>query len=208
MIRLALSAALLALAAGGAHAAAPLPPEAVTPPEIVAKLALVTLPAKPGARLTVTSPAFAPGGDIPIENTRWGANRFPGLAWSKGPAATRSYAVIMQDADYLVEGAPILHWTMYAVPASVTRLEPGMTDPPAGAANGPNVAGPARPYSGPRTPAGPRHHYHFQVFALDVAPAVSTTLTYPDMTAAMSGHVLASGEVIGLGHKPDDAPAS
>ena len=42
-----------------------------------------------------------------------------------------------------------------------------MTAPPAGASFGPNVRGPNHAYMGPHTPPGPKHHYHFQVFALD-----------------------------------------
>jgi phosphatidylethanolamine-binding protein (PEBP) family uncharacterized protein len=52
---------------------------------------------------------------------------------------------------------------------------------------------------GPRTPAGPKHRYHFQVFALDTTLPEAARATYDAMIAAMKGHVLASGEVIGLG---------
>lgn len=165
----------------------------------IAQLALANLPAEGGAKLTVTSPAFAPGGDIPFENTQYRGNVFPGLSWTAGPAATKSYAIIMQDTDAMVRGAPILHWTMINIPAGVTKLDAGMTTPPAGAQNGPNIRGPNQAYMGPRTPAGPKHRYHFQVFALDTTIDSAAASTYADLTAAMKGHVLASGEVIGLG---------
>ena len=48
------------------------------------QLAIVNLPAKGGATLTVTSPAFASGADIPFENTQYKGNVFPGLAWTAG----------------------------------------------------------------------------------------------------------------------------
>lgn len=51
-------------------------------------LALANLPAKDGATLTVTSPAFSSHGDIPFENTQYRGNVFPGLAWTAGPSAT------------------------------------------------------------------------------------------------------------------------
>jgi para-nitrobenzyl esterase len=163
------------------------------------QLALVNLPAKGSAKLTVTTPAFQPGGDIPFENTQYRGNVFPGLTWTAGPAGTKSYAVIMQDGDAMVRGAPILHWTMANVPENITKLDPAMTAPPAGAANGPNIRGPAQAYTGPRTPAGPKHRYHFQVFALDTTLGAEALANYAAMTDAMKGHVLASGEVIGLG---------
>lgn len=163
------------------------------------KLALVNLPAKGSAKLTVSSPAFKPGGDIPFENTQYRGNVFPGLSWTAGPAGTRSYAIIMQDADAVRAGMPILHWTMVNIPATLTKLDAGMTDAPAGAQHGPNIRGPNHPYMGPRTPAGPKHRYHFQVFALDITLPDEARGTYDAMVAAMKDHVLASGEVIGLG---------
>jgi para-nitrobenzyl esterase len=189
-------AATAALATGAAFAqAAAVPP---TP-------AIEKMPAK--GKLTVTSPAFKAEGDIPLENTQYRGNRFPGLAWTKGPAGTQSYVVILQDVDRPTPTGPLLHWSMYKVPATVRSLPPGMVDPPAGAAYGPNYKGAGQAYLGPHTPPGPKHHYHLQVFALD------TTLpdpgkSYDTMTAAMSGHILASGELVGLGHAdPDAKPA-
>ena len=190
------------LAAGAARAQE----VAATDPALAAQLASVVLQPKPAATLTVTTPAFAPGGDIPFENTRYRDNRFPGLAWTSGPRSTKSYAVIMQDPDSQANHMPILHWTMYDIPVGTRRLEPGMTAPPAGAQAGPNIRGPAQPYAGPRTPAGPKHTYHFQVFALDTTLAPDPALTYPQLIAAMQGHVIAEGELLGLGRKDPDAP--
>jgi para-nitrobenzyl esterase len=191
--------AAVAAALAAPVAAAQEPPPAT---EVGASmLAMPNLPAKGGAKLTVTSPAFADGGDIPFENTQYKGNVFPGLAWSAGPAGTKSYAIIMQDADAVRNGAPILHWTMANVPANVTKLDAGMSAPPAGAANGPNIRGAAQAYMGPRTPAGPKHRYHLQVFALDTTLPPEALADYAAMTAAMKDHVLASGQVIGLGRQ-------
>ena len=182
---------------GAANAAAQQPPAAT---EVgAAQLALVNIPAKNNAKLTVTTPAFKSGGDIPFENTQYRGNVFPGLAWTAGPAGTKSYAIIMQDTDALRGGMPILHWTMVNVPASLTKLDPGMTDAPSGAQHGPNIRGANQPYTGPRTPAGPKHRYHLQVFALDTTLPDEARATYDALIAAMKDHVLASGEVIGLG---------
>jgi para-nitrobenzyl esterase len=172
----------------------------------IGQLALANIPAKGGAKLTVTSPAFKHMADIPFENTQYQGNRFPGLEWSAGPAGTRSYVVIMQDTDAMVRNAPILHWTMVNIPASTTKLEAGMSAPPAGASFGPNIRGANQPYMGPRTPAGPKHRYHLQVFALDTTIPTDTPLTYEALTAAMKDHVLASGEIIGLGQVDPNAP--
>ncbi|HEY4131283.1 MAG TPA: YbhB/YbcL family Raf kinase inhibitor-like protein [Gemmatimonadaceae bacterium] len=173
------------------------PPNATEPG--AAQLALLNYPAKGGAKLTVTTPAFQPGGDIPFVNTQYQGNVFPGLAWGGAPSSTKSFAVILQDGDAMVRGAPILHWTMVNIPSAVTKLAPGMKDPPQNAQFGPNIRGTAQPYMGPRTPAGPKHRYHFQVFALNRMIPTESSLTYDQLTAAMKDHVVASGEVIGLG---------
>src|ERR1700744_6072702 len=122
--------------------------------------ALVEFPAKGMAKLTVTTPAFQNGGDIPYENTQYRTNTFPGLSWSAGPAGTKSYVVIMQDTGGTMrDGYPILHWTLWNIPAGTTKLDPGMqpTANLSGSAYGPNMRGAAQPYTGPRTPPGPAH---------------------------------------------------
>ncbi len=179
------------------------------PPETevgAAALAMATVPAKSTVKLTVTSPAFSAGGDIPFENTQYRGNVFPGFAWTAGPAGTKSYTVIMQDGDGARNGTPYLHWTMINVPASVTKLAPGMTTQPAGATYGPNYKGLNQPYLGPRTPAGPKHRYHIQIFALDAVLPAEAAASYDGITNAMKGHVLASGELIGLGQVAPPAP--
>ena len=170
--------------------------------------ALVELPSKGSAKLTVTTPAWQDGGDIPYENTQYRGNVFPGLAWTSGPSATKSYVVIMQDTGAIVRGAPILHWTLYNIPSSVTKLEPGMsaTGNPRGSNYGPNIRASAQPYMGPRTPPGPKHPYHLQVFALDRTIPANAAITYDELTGAMKGHILAAGEVVGMGSVDPTAP--
>ena len=195
------AAAFAVMAAAPAFAQAP----AATPHPN----ALVEFPSK-GGKLTVTTPAFKDGGDYPYENTQYRTNTFPGLSWSAGPSGTKSYVVIMQDTGGTMrDGYPILHWTLWNIPASVTKMDPGMapTGNPAGSNYGPNMRGPNQPYTGPRTPAGPKHPYHLQVFALDTANIpVAADSTYVTLTAAMKDHILASGEVIGMGSVDPTAP--
>ncbi len=175
-----------------------------TPGQPEARTVLDLTPAK--GKLVVTTPAFKDGGDIPFENTMYRTNTFPGLSWSAGPKGTMSYVLIMQDNDLLWRGAPILHWTMFNIPASVTRLEVGMITPPAGSGYGPNYRGAAQPYTGPRTPPGPKDHYHFEIFALDTTAPAEASASYDVLVAAMKDHVLASGEVVGLGQKDPMSP--
>jgi para-nitrobenzyl esterase len=190
-----------------AAAAAPAQVEVPSGPPIGAPgLAVKSFPASSGKALHVTSPAFRDGGDIPFENTQYRGNVFPGLAWSKGPYGTRTFVVIMQDADVNFRGGPLLHWSMYDIPAGVTKLAPGITAPPSGASFGPNVRGPNQAYMGPHTPPGPKHHYHFAVLALDQTIPADTAVSYDTLAIALAGHVLASGELVGLGQADPNAP--
>jgi para-nitrobenzyl esterase len=187
-------AALIALPAASGPASAQPAPMPTRPH------ALAEFPPKNGAHLTVSSPAFPEDGDIPFENTQYRGNTFPGLSWTAGPAETKSYVIIMQDTDAVRGGASNLHWTMYDVPADVTKLDPGMppAGKPAGSEYGPNARGDAQPYMGPHPPPGPKHHYHLQVFALDTVLTADPSMTYDTLTGQMRDHILASGEVVGL----------
>ena len=207
-IRLSAAVCAAALSVGtlglSAAAFAQAPPTAT---EVSAdKLALTMFPAKDKKPLKVTTPAFKDGADIPYENTQYRTNTFPGLEWSKGPKGTQSYVLIMQDPDGSFKGDAILHWTMINIPTSTTKLDAGATAPPPGAMYGPNVRGPMHAYMGPKTPAGPKHRYHLQIFALDTILQGDPNLTWDGLKAAVSGHVLASGQVIGLGSIDPDAP--
>jgi para-nitrobenzyl esterase len=95
---------------------------------------------------------------------------------------------------------------MFNIPAKVTSLPAAMTEPPAGSTYGPNIRGPNHAYMGPHTPPGSKHHYHFQVFALDATLAPEAGADYEALTAAMKGHVLAAGELVGLGQADPNAP--
>ncbi len=173
-------------------------------------LALTAAPAKDGAKLAVTSPAFVNGGAIPQANTQYGENKFPGLAWSGAPAGTKSFAILMQDTDPPAPYAAVItivHWIEFNIPASIKTLAPNDGAAASGAVFGANMTGKAAPYAGPRPPAGgPVHHYHFQIFALDERLPLTDGAKLDEFIAAMKGHVLASGEVVGTYQGPAKAP--
>jgi phosphatidylethanolamine-binding protein (PEBP) family uncharacterized protein len=169
-------------------------------------LAIVTLPPKSPMQLTVTSPAFKDGGDIPYENTQYRGNIFPGLSWTKGPAGTRSYAVVVQDGTSPIRtGTASTHFTLFNIPASVTTLKAGMTSPPAGATYGENIHGINQSYAGPHTHSLAKSGTQFQVLALDTVFDLPPATTYSEMVTAMTGHVLASGVLTGMSGKDPDA---
>jgi len=182
-------------------------PPPVDPAPGASLLVMATNPAKD--KLTVTTPGWKNGEDIPFKYTQYQGNEFPGLEWSKGPASTKSYAIIMQDSAFVMRGSPILHWSVVNIPANVTKLPAGMKpeEKPAAAIYGPNYQGAGKPYLGPRTPAGPKHRYHIQVLALDTTlPADFAPANYNDLIAPLKDHVVAAGEVVGLGQVDPSAP--
>ena len=162
-------------------------------------LAKSLVPARMGARISVTSPAFSSGKTLDEKYTQNGANMSPPLAWTKGPAGTQSYVVLAEDPG-VSRPEPIVHWIVYNIPSSVLRLPQEVPAEPTldnGAMQGKNIAGTSA-YVGPKPPAGQTHPYHFQVFALnsklDIEPANADRAT---LINAMKGRVLAVGDVVG-----------
>jgi para-nitrobenzyl esterase len=168
------------------------------------RLALDVLshPARP--TLAVSSPAFKRSGEIPLEYTQYGKNTFPGLAWSAGPKGTRCYVILLQGESY-AEGPTTIQFALFNVPAGTRALTKGMTTPPAGSIYGPNVHGANKPYAGPHTHTSDRHGYHFQVIALDSVLELPVAASFDALISAMSGHVLATGDLVAYTAKPADA---
>ena len=165
-------------------------------------LVVNALPAKSTSRLSVTSPAFKEGAEIPYENTQYRGDVLPGLAWTKGPQGTKSYAVIVQGTTLNRPaggggGGTSIHLTLWNVPANVSSLKAGMTDPPVGATYGQNIHGINHAYAGPHTHTSNPNGYHYQVFALDTTLSLPPATDFNAMVDAMTGHVLASGDLMG-----------
>jgi Raf kinase inhibitor-like YbhB/YbcL family protein len=125
----------------------------------------------------------------------------PALAWSGVPAGARELALIVDDPD-ASRSQPWVHWVLYKIPAGADGLDEGAGSPdgtgaPAGSLQGTNDFG-SYGYGGPAPPRGHgTHHYHFKVYALDVPLDVAPGTDKAALLAAMEGHVLAQGELIG-----------
>ena len=153
--------------------------------------------------MQLTSPAFASGGAIPMEHSAYGDNVSPALAWTDEPEGTRSFALFMHDPDAPL-AAPdgtygFVHWVLYNIPASVTRLEEGST----GAyTTGPNQMGDSS-YFGPQPPAGHGvHHYFFWLLALDAEPELQAGLTQWQLLELVEPNVLGMNRLVGTYTQP------
>lgn len=144
--------------------------------------------------LEITSQAFAHGSDIPSRYTCEGENINPPLHLSHLPANAVSLAVIMEDPD-AVSGC-FLHWIAWNIPATHQVTEQ-YTHGIMGI-NGAHRGG----YTGPCPPTG-RHRYFFKVYALDAVLDISPIASRKDLEQAMSGHIIAYGELMGKYQKKD-----
>jgi Raf kinase inhibitor-like YbhB/YbcL family protein len=125
----------------------------------------------------------------PIPQRFWGCTDSgvsPQLSWSGAPAATKSYAVTVFDAD-APTGSGFWHWVAWDIPATTTSLPTGAVLP-AGAVNGTNDGG-AVGYTGPCPPEGDvTHHYRFTVVALNVPSIELPPNTHAAVVGFVTGH--------------------
>ena len=152
-------------------------------------------------KITVHSVGFDAGQPVPRRYTADGEDVSPPLSWPDLPAGTKELALIVDDPD-APSHDPWVHWVIYRIPSSTEGLQEGvgaskrLTDPQ-GALQGRNSWGTIG-YRGPAPPPGHgTHHYHFKLYALDVSLAVGTGLDKAALLEAMSGHILAEGELVG-----------
>ncbi len=139
-------------------------------------------------------------GAIPAMHSEYAEGLSPEISWSRVEGA-KSYALIVEDPDaHAVR--PFVHWVAWNIPGDVTTLPDGFNDAGAltetiGLLQGKTSKGSVG-YFGPRPPEGdPPHHYHFQVFALDTELNLPPGAGRDEVLHAMSGHVLAAGELVG-----------
>ncbi len=150
--------------------------------------------------LALTSPAFAPGGEIPTLFTCEDRDISPALEWTALPEGTKSLVLIVDDPDAPDPDAPTtiwVHWVLYNVPPTAAGL-PEAADRkglPPGTGEGTNEWK-RTGYQGPCPPIG-RHRYFHRLYALDTVLPDLGTPTKAEVEAAMKGHVLAQAELMG-----------
>jgi Raf kinase inhibitor-like YbhB/YbcL family protein len=159
--------------------------------------------------LIMTITGFADGTDIPLKYTQAGSQTSPEITWINTPPGTVTFLLHMHDTDVSRNHTTDdqLHWLVWNIPGTAAALAEGV---PSGAqlqdgayqisASGPN-------YRGPGAPATfPRHHYVFELFALDtkidVQPGTDPFETRANIMKAVQGHILEKSVYTGLFHRP------
>ena len=162
-------------------------------------------PPRPG--LTLTTPAFADGAEIPAKYTQSDPNAVsPKLEWTHVPPGTVSFALIMHDPDVAIRRNTddVLHWMAFNIPGTATELPEGMpatATMPDGTIQAKNLRGGVG-YMGPGAPAaGPHHHYTWELFALDTKLELGPDASRDDVLKAMQGHILGKGVLMGRFHR-------
>ena len=140
--------------------------------------------------ISITSPSFQAGGDIPTKFTCNGTNVSPELQISSVPNEAKSVVLIVDDPD-----APrglFTHWIVWNIDPKTTRVAENSA--PAAGVQGTNDFG-KRNYGGPCPPSG-MHRYFFKIFALDTKLELKPSARRAELDAAMRGHVLTQGELM------------
>lgn len=165
-------------------------------------LAVILIPQKEDkpmdTNLTVTSPAFADGGDIPARYAATGEEVSPPLAIGGLPSGAVSVAVIMDDIDAPVIGT-VYHWVLWNIPPTTEIPEdvPREKELPSlgGACQGRNTMFRIG-YMGPNPPSG-IHRYRIHVYALDTMLDLAPGAGHRKLEKAMEGHILGYGILSG-----------
>ena len=169
-----------------------------------------------GPAMTLTVSGFADGADIPVKFSQAAPGAAPGegtspeIKWTNAPAGTQSFVLNMRDMDVARNKTTDdqAHWVVWNLPASTTSLAEGQ---PKGAKlpNGAyQISATGQVYRGPGAGAnGPKHHYMFEIYALDmpkvdVEPTADAFETRANVMKAMQGHVLAKAVYGGLFRRP------
>ena len=170
-------------------------------------------PAAPAMTLTVTG--FADGADIPVKFSQAAPGAAPGegtspaMAWANVPAGTQTFVLNMRDLDVARNKGTEdqAHWVVGNIPAATTSLPEGVPKGSQRPDGSFQISATGPVYRGPGAGAnGPRHHYMFEIYALDtkldVQPTADAFETRANVMKAMQGHVLGKAVYGGLFKRP------
>ena len=165
--------------------------------------------------LVMTTTAFEDGGVIPDKFTQAAGPSAvsPELKWSQVPAGTQSFVLLLHDPEPILNRSAkidITHWLVWNIPGTSTGLGEGAK--PGEMADGTRqLSLRSNGYMGPGAPAGPYHHYTFELYALDTkldvpqpSGEVSAQVAADTRNAiinAMEGHVIGKAVLVGRFHR-------
>ncbi|PYI98446.1 MAG: YbhB/YbcL family Raf kinase inhibitor-like protein [Verrucomicrobia bacterium] len=140
--------------------------------------------------MKITSSAFQQGGNIPSKFSCDGANTSPPLQISDVPPETKSVVLIVDDPD--APSGLFTHWAVWNISPQTSTIAEGNAPKEVHGTNDFGKSG----YGGPCPPSG-THRYYFRIFALDRELDLPSGAKRSQLDAAMKGHVIAQGELMG-----------
>lgn len=147
-------------------------------------------------KIIVTSRGFKEGEMIPKKYDGRGDDMTPPISWSMLPKGTKSVALICDDPD--APGKTWVHWVIFNIPPGDAGIAENTAKKEKifnGALQGVNSSHQIG-YEGPYPPSGV-HRYYFRVYALDKMLDLKAGATREELDAAMQGHILGTGELMG-----------
>lgn len=140
--------------------------------------------------------ALAYAGKNPKNPNCVGENLIPALAWTRAPAGTRSFAIVMDDQAGRA-GLGVNHWVAYGIPVTVSNLAEGeATNAKDKLVMGKNTLG--MEYLGPCPPRGNApQHYVYTLIATSLEPAaLPPALTKAELMNALQGKALGAASLV------------
>jgi Raf kinase inhibitor-like YbhB/YbcL family protein len=162
----------------------------ITSGAIAILLAAIASFAAEGARMKITSSAFQEGGNIPSKFTCDGSDTSPPLQITGVPSEAKSLVLIADDPD--APSGLFTHWLVWNIPPQTSSIGEGGAPKGVQGANDFGKSG----YRGPCPPPG-THRYSFKIFALDRELELRAGAKRSEVDAAMKGHIIAQGELVG-----------
>ena len=144
----------------------------------------------PSGAFSLSSPSFADGGPIPQTFTCDGQDVSPALDITDPPAATESFALVVNDPDAPREH-PFVHWLLWNVPGDTRRIPVNVPRTETvqnlgGARQGTNDADSVG-YTGPCPPTDDSpHRYRFVLYALDATLSVEAGATHETLSSRLA----------------------
>ena len=154
------------------------------------------LPAVPetASAIAIEARTFTNGAFVRPRFTCDGVNLSPEIGWSGAPNGVQSLAIILNDPD--APGGSYIHWLVYGIPPTVTRVGEAegkavetIASGGSQALNTPGDLG----FAGPCPPRGESHRYELHVYALDRELELPPLTPRAEVIRAMDGSVVGHG---------------
>ena len=150
--------------------------------------------------IAITSSAFRPDGAIPARYTEDGEKLSPPLEWVGVPTEAQALVLLVEDADSPTF-KPLVHAILGDLPPVDSALAEGALPTHGSGEERFGMGRNSYLHAAWLPPDPPRghgpHRYAFQMFAMDEPPNFARTPGRSALVAALRGHVIARGLMVG-----------